>query len=280
MKARVKQVLITATVVLVVILLAGATYQGVATALERRKYQRPGGLVEVGDHQLHIHCTGAGSPAVVLEASASAISASWGWIQPELARHTRVCSYDRSGLGWSETGDRPFDPRLVPEELRALLQAADVTGPYVLAGHSLGTAFVRMYAARYPGDVAGLVLIDPPSGGAPRDERFLTLSPWLARTGVLRASRLLSDDAEGLPEPAAGAVRAFLNRPDHLTRASREMARWDDAVRLGAEAPTPKDIPVAEVRLDGDDRQDVLNDPGTAQRVTRAILDVVGKVRR
>jgi pimeloyl-ACP methyl ester carboxylesterase len=280
MKARVRHVLVMTAVVVVVILLAGATYQGVATALERRKYQRPGGLVEVGDHQLHIHCSGAGSPTVVLEASASGISASWGWIQPEVAKHTRVCSYDRSGLGWSETGDRPFDPRLVPEELRGLLKAADVPGPYVLAGHSLGASFVRMYSARYPDDVAALVLVDPPSGAAPRDERFLTLWPWLARAGVLRASRLLSHDADGLPEPAAGAVRAFLNRPDHLTRASREMARWDDAVRLGAEVPTPKHIPVAEVTLDGEDRQDGLNERAAAQRVSEAILHMVRRVHK
>ncbi len=92
--------------------LAGATYQGVATALERHRFQRPGGLVDAGGHQLHIFCMGQGSPVVLLEAAAGSMSVAWGWIQPEIARMTRVCSYDRAGLGlergwrWSTTSPR------------------------------------------------------------------------------------------------------------------------------------------------------------------------------
>ena len=97
--------------------LAGATYQGVATALERHRFQRPGGLVDAGGHQLHIFCMGQGSPVVLLEAAAGSMSVAWGWIQPEIARMTRVCSYDRAGLGWSEAGDGQYIPSRVPEEL-------------------------------------------------------------------------------------------------------------------------------------------------------------------
>ena len=82
--------------------LAGATYQGVATSLERRKFPHPGRLIDVGGHQLHLHCTGEGSPTVVLESAAASMSSSWGIVQPRIARTTRVCSYDRAGLGWSE----------------------------------------------------------------------------------------------------------------------------------------------------------------------------------
>jgi hypothetical protein len=85
--------------VIIFILLAGATYQGVATALERREFPRPGGLVSVGDHQLHIYCTGTGSPTVVLEAPAAGLSAAWGDVQRRLSGTMRVCSYDRAGLG-------------------------------------------------------------------------------------------------------------------------------------------------------------------------------------
>src|SRR5690606_10139120 len=113
------------------------TYQGIATALERRAFPRPGGLVSIGDHQLHLYCTGEGSPTVILEAPAAGASAAWGDVQPPLAALTRVCSYDRSGLGWSEAGDRPHDPGRVPEELRTLLTAANERGPFVVAGHGL-----------------------------------------------------------------------------------------------------------------------------------------------
>jgi pimeloyl-ACP methyl ester carboxylesterase len=287
MNARSRHV-ITAAVIIVIILLVGATYQGVTTALERRRYPRPGGLVEVGDHQLHIHCTGSGSPTVILEAAALGISASWAWVQPEVAKQTRVCSYDRAGLGWSEAGDRPYDPRRVPEELHVLLGAAGETGPYVLAGHSLGASFVRQYASRYAEEVAAIILIDPAANGAPGDPRFLALSPWLARAGVLRATRVLSNQADGLPDPAAGAVRSFLNRPDHLTRASRELVRWDDAVRVGAEASIPPTVQVITIDTaangDADDEYFIrgslfLNDAVAARRAAAGIIGMVERIR-
>jgi len=153
--------------VLMFILLAGATYQGVATALERREFPRPGGLVSVGDHQLHIYCTGKGSPTVVLEAPAAGMSAAWGEVQRRLSATTHVCSYDRTGLGWSETGDRPFDPSRVPVELQTLLTRASERGPFVVAGHGLGAEFARMYAARPDSHTAALVLIDPPPTAQP-----------------------------------------------------------------------------------------------------------------
>ena len=100
--ARVRHALLVAAAILLFIMLVGATYQGVATALERRQYPRPGGLVGVADHQLHIYCEGSGSPTVVLEAPAAGVSAAWGDVQSRVAATTRVCSYDRAGLGWSE----------------------------------------------------------------------------------------------------------------------------------------------------------------------------------
>ena len=87
--------------------LAGATYQGAATAIERRKFPHPGRMIDIGGLQLHIYCTGNGAPTVVLEAPAAGMSAAWGWVQPAVAQTTRVCSYDRAGLGWSEAGDQP-----------------------------------------------------------------------------------------------------------------------------------------------------------------------------
>lgn len=274
MNARLRHILKTTAVILIVILLAGATYQGVATAVERRKYPHPGSLVDVGGHQLHIYCTGENrrpGPTVILEAPEGGMSAEWGWVQAEVSRSRRVCSYDRAGLGWSEAGDQPYDPGRVPEELHQLLRNADVPGPYILVGQSLGAAFARLFAARYPKDVAGLVLIDFPTADEPNETRMAAASPWLARTGLLRASGIWADRAAGLPEQQAGVLRSFLNRPDHLTRASREFARWTQGVTLSTEAKLREGLRVRQLTL----RPGGLNDPLHAKRIAATLPPIV-----
>jgi len=274
MNARLRNVLTTIAIVVVVILLVGATYQGVATALDRRNFPRPGGLVSVGDHQLHIYCTGASQsdrPTVVLEAPEGSMSSEWAWVQAALTERGRVCSYDRSGLGWSEAGDQPYDPGRVPDELHTLLHNASVPGPYVLVGQSLGAAFARLYAARYAQELSAAVLIDmPDASGRPDDVSLVAMSPWLARAGVLRASGLFADRADGLPEKDAGALRSFMNRPDHLTRASRELSRWDDAVRLAADARGPRGVEVVTLSF----APERITDRDHARRIVAAIHDL------
>jgi pimeloyl-ACP methyl ester carboxylesterase len=259
------------TAILVFILLLGATYQGVATALERREFARPGGLVSVGDHQLHIYCTGRGTPSVVLEAPAAGLSAAWADVQRQLSAVTRVCSYDRAGLGWSESGDRPFDPDVVPGELRTLLTRANVPGPFVVVGHGLGAAFARMYAARPDADAVALVLVDPPAGStAMQPGWIMPASPWLARTGVLRAGRILSSRADGLA--GGGALQAFLNRPDHLARAADELLAWNDLVQQTAGLqPASSRTRVMTVDLRTGDRIAFLTNPAAVDRVVAAI---------
>jgi len=276
---RFRRALVAGGAILLFVLLAGATYQGVATALERREFQRPGGLVPIDDHQLHINCTGTGAPIVVLEAPAAGLSAAWGDVQARLSATTRVCSYDRAGLGWSEAGDRPFDPGRVPEELRTLLTNAGEPGPYVVVGHGLGAAFARIYAARPDAEAVALVLIasaDDESGNdEPSASWVMPIAPWLARAGVLRAGRLLSSRAEALDGPSGGAVRAFLNRPDHLTRAAAELAKWDDAMRMAAGTPFETAVPTVTVQVNADDRVAFLTDPQAVDRVVRAIENAV-----
>jgi len=280
---RVRRALLTAVAILVFLVLAGATYQGAATALERRQFPHPGRLVDVGGHQLHIYCTGEGLPTVVLEAPATGMSAAWGWVQPAIAQITRVCSYDRSGLGWSEAGDRPYEPSAVAGELHSLLEGAKEPGPYVVAGHGMGAVFATSYAAQFGPEVAGLVLVDSPAPDPAHDPtprmRLVTVSPWLARTGVLRATRMMSGNAAGLPGLSAGALGAFLNRPDHLTRAATELSRWDDAVGLAAGAAIDPSVPVMRVEAAGSEHAALLTDAGQAAKASEAIRHVVESVR-
>jgi pimeloyl-ACP methyl ester carboxylesterase len=141
-------------------LAASAAYQAAGEARDRRRHPPPGRLVDVGGHRLHIMCAGEGSPAVVIIPALGAYSAAWLKIQDALAAHTKVCLYDRPGLGWSDpVTSWPSAPGMA-RELHALLEAAGVAPPFVLAGHSMGGPVARMFTHLYPDEVAGLVLVD------------------------------------------------------------------------------------------------------------------------
>lgn len=116
-----------------------------------------GELVDVGGYRVHLYCTGAGSPTVVIVGAG--FSVDWGLVQPEVAKFTQVCSYDHSGIGWSDDG--PKDScKLRVNEVHAALKNLGIKGPYVLVGHSLGGLVARVYAGRYPDETAGLVFVD------------------------------------------------------------------------------------------------------------------------
>jgi pimeloyl-ACP methyl ester carboxylesterase len=146
--------------VIVFIVLAMFFNQNLALAQTRGYYPAPGKLVEVAGHRMHIDCTGSGSPTVVIDAGNGSFSVEWTPIQAALAQSTRVCTYDRSGYGWSEPGPQPRDGMQIVSELHELLSAAGEHAPYLLVGHSLGGVHMRMYAVKYPAEVAGMILVD------------------------------------------------------------------------------------------------------------------------
>jgi pimeloyl-ACP methyl ester carboxylesterase len=125
----------------------------------------PGHLIDVGDHRLYVSCTGSGEPTVILEPGLGGTSAAWAWIDPTVATHTRVCVYDRASRGRSDPSPDPQDGDQIATDLHTLLDRAGITGPLVIVGHSLGGLYVLDYAARYPQQVAGMVLLDttPPT---------------------------------------------------------------------------------------------------------------------
>ena len=122
----------------------------------------PGKLVQVGDQRFHVHRTGQGSPTVVVDAGAGDWSLGWMLVQARVAEFTRICTYDRAGLGWSDPGAKPRDSRRMAGKLYRLLTSAEIPAPYLLVGHSLGGQNVRMYASQHPEQVAALVLVDAP----------------------------------------------------------------------------------------------------------------------
>lgn len=270
-----RRVVKTVCAALFVLLLAGVTYQGVATALERRAFHYPGRLVPVGDHQLHIHCTGRGTPTVVLEAPAFGFSASWSLVQSALSGTTRVCSYDRAGLGWSEGREGAFAPESVAVELQTLLAGAGERPPYVLVGDELGAAFARLFAARYPHDTVALVEADVlhAEGQPPASP-----SPWLARTGLLRLARTVSGRSAQQPGPRGTAVDSFSLRPDHLTRGAIELRALAAATAQAAQADVKADLVVRGLEKQGDAL--ALSTPGTAAALTSTVRAVVLDVRR
>jgi pimeloyl-ACP methyl ester carboxylesterase len=168
---------------------------------------------------MHINCMGEGGPTVILEAANFAMSAHWVRVQQQLAQTTRVCAYDRAGMGWSERGPEPRDARQISSELHTLLKGADTEGPYVLVGHSYGGLYAQMYAARYPKQVAGVVLVDSthpeqftrsPEGRAMYEQtrRMVAFVPWLTRLGVTRLTNFYPAHPD-LPPKQRAQIEAF-----------------------------------------------------------------------
>jgi pimeloyl-ACP methyl ester carboxylesterase len=192
----------------------GGSYETIREALDRR-IVAPGLLVDVGGHRLHLRCAGSGSPTVLLESGLGETGAYWGWILPAVSSDTRVCVYDRAGRGWSDPAPLPQDGVAVATDLHNLLDRAQVPGPFVLVGHSSGAQYVRIFAGRYPEQVAGMVLLD----GQPAEafeglpsypafygafHRIFAVLPTLARLGVGRV--LVQADVD-LPAAARDVQR-------------------------------------------------------------------------
>lgn len=174
--------------------------EGLKEADDARAHPPPGQLVDVGGYRLHLHCTGTsvpGAPTVILEAMAGGSSPNWAWVQPEVAKAARVCSYDRAGYGWSDPRLGSMDLRRTTEDLHTLLVKAGISGPYVLVGHSMGGLIVRQFVAGHPESVVGVVLLDASHPDqfvrhpeyleeSERMMPFICLVPALARFGLMR----------------------------------------------------------------------------------------------
>lgn len=147
-------------IITLVLAAAGVLYENIFESRDRRFNRMDGELVTVNGRKMHIDCTGEGSVAVILDAGLGDTYLSWRKVQPKIAKFARVCSYDRAGLGYSDSSSQPRTSKMIAEELHGLLQAAQIVPPYVLVGHSMGGYDVRLYASLYRSEVAGMVLVD------------------------------------------------------------------------------------------------------------------------
>ena len=245
---RVLRILKGTTLAVAVLSAAGAGYEMLAAAGDAERFPAPGLHVDIGGHSLHIACLGQGSPTVILDAGLGGTSRDWVLVQARLASHTRVCAYDRAGMGHSDPGPEPRSPARIADELRRLLKAAGVPGPYVLVAHSLSGKSARLFAAAHPEDVAGMVLVDTRSekidAGTPPEEseafvaalkRQAVLLTLARKFGLVRLIGPILADEAGLPPGVATEMTLLQTQPQSLRAATAEgLARsTDDAALAG-----------------------------------------------
>jgi pimeloyl-ACP methyl ester carboxylesterase len=176
------------------VLTAMALVQTVCAWTDRRKFPFPGRMVNIvrsgataaqaghrRDVRLHAKKLGAGSPPVIMEAGFAASSLNWSLLQPQVAAFAPTLSYDRAGLGWSNSDGRKCTLGAIVEELHGLLHNMDLPAPYILVGHSFGGYIVRCYAQHYSDEVAGVVMVDP-----------LTPEEWVEPTASQRRTLRLA----------------------------------------------------------------------------------------
>ncbi len=235
---------------------AGAIYQHFATESDATRFRPNGRMVGIEGRQARIHCLGRGPPTVILEPGLGLPSLVWAWVQPELAGAARVCIYDRAGYGWSDPSDAPGDAANTSRRLYALLNAAGIPGPYVLAGHSIGGAYVRRFAAEHPQAVAALVLIDASSAVGvdwskfPKPSTLWTAAaPYFATLGGVRALLALglANFWRDLPPEEGAAVKALISSPKHIEAAVKERDSVFDTLKQTSTLGNLGSLPLAVI---------------------------------
>lgn len=235
---------------MLLLVLSGWLYERHARSAALRQYPPPGRLVSLETHDLHIDCRGEGEPTVVLEAGMDPLgSLSWTLQHDQLALITRTCAYDRAGIAWSDIGPGPRVGERIAVELHELLGRAGETGPFVLVAHSMGGPYVRIFAGKYPEEIAGIVLVEsshpeqfsrlPKIGDQrPPPKLLIWAMPLVRKIGVtrhmmtdeLRYEALPPDKQRALFAVSAGSIGAMVREFGHI---AESLAQANEVVSFG-----------------------------------------------
>jgi pimeloyl-ACP methyl ester carboxylesterase len=247
--------------VLVAAAVVGSGLQVLAERRDADNHPPPGQLVTLPDgRDLHLDVQGGehNGPVVVLETGMGGFSAAWGWVQPYVAEYATVVSYDRPGLGWSQSSPNGPEAEHVIADLRAGLAELDLDGRgYVLVGHSLGGHYVRAFAQTYPGEVVGMVLIDPSherqAEAIPGYESdmasgamMMRVASITSRLGIHRLYDPFASMVSDLPEPQLSQALAAQVAPGYFRSYRAEFGALDDiGATLAAGETDLGDLPLA-----------------------------------
>ena len=249
-------ILVRFMVVILGLILAGAIFESIAEAIENHTIPLVGQLVDVGGYRLHISCAGTGNPIVVIDSGVGDWSTSWVGVQTEVAKTTKVCIYDRAGYGWSEAGPQPRTSQQFVKEMYALLKKADIAGPYLLVGHSLGGLTVQLFAYEYSDEVVGAVLVDSLNpGNVPRNSTTVrtrdrstfsadSVLPLLARIGIMRFSVRPLGFIPPLSPEVEKAKLAFLSRPVYFQTLQDEYRAFPESLAQASAVQTLGSLPL------------------------------------
>lgn len=247
--------------VLLLLFLGGSLFELTASLIDRYQNPPPGQLIDIGGYRLHLYCKGQGSPTVILESGLGRSCLDWYLIQNQIAQNTRVCSYDRAGLGWSDPGPKPRTSQQMVKELGHLLKKAQVPGPFLLVGHSLGGLNMLLFAHQHPKEVVGAILLDPSYLGlnlpypSQREKKILEerkryrLSAfWVNKAlGLQRMRSLLQKEPafmSNLPPSVQRSYRALWIRGTHQSTLFEEEASFTESLAQLKEPPPLKEKPL------------------------------------
>jgi pimeloyl-ACP methyl ester carboxylesterase len=261
----------------------GSIYQALATSRDHRRFLPPGKVVQINGKNWHYQMIGEGRPTVIVDSGTGGTHLDWQSVQTEVAKFTKILTYDRAGYGWSDVSSEPRTAEQVISELRQLLRAVEIEPPYILVGMSLGGLFTRLFAYQYPKEVAGIVLVDVAHERMYEDtpvewvelnkrlEGLLTyVVPIMGRTGLLRL--LITFDslpmAAGLFQKFPSSIRPLAKALYSQTQFGKTFAQESAAVSVSMnqvkqirETKSFPDIPLIVLsagKPDFDISQDVL----------------------
>jgi len=238
-------------ILIAAVAIAGLCYQAIGDRSDARRFPQQGKSISLGaafnNLLLNLDCRGQGSPTVILDSGLGVPAIGWNPVQTEVAKFTRVCSYDRAGYGWSEGTALPRTSSEIAKELHALLEASGEKGPYILVGHSFGGYNIRVYNGAYSGEVVGMVLVD--ASHEDQNERMPAtlqtfmkktmeemksqekLAPLLLRFGVVRFTQRNQGEAPGVTKEFGQEMLYLQRQEKFIEAAAAELGAFEESAK-------------------------------------------------